>query len=126
MFRCRLSQKGLKGWGLLLLSMESIAEVVIVSEKKVCTSCKVLKHQAFFIKCRCAPGAFFKTCLSCRDSNKKYRDKIRDSKVIVVDDVVSVSSSSSTTPADFFDPAPPPSGLGLIRRQTGLGSVSFD
>ena len=62
----------------------------------------------------------------CRDSNKKYRKKIKASKVIVVDDTVSVSSSSSTTPADYFGPAPPPSGLGLIRCQTGLGSVPFD
>ena len=107
MFRCRLSQKGLKGWGLLLLSMESIAEVVIVSEKRVCTSCKVLKLDTFFLKCRCGPGVFFKTCLMCRDSNKKYRKKIKASKVIVVDDTVSVSSSSSTTPADYFGPAPP-------------------
>ena len=93
MFRCRLSQKGLKGNGLLLLSMESIAEVVIVSEKRVCTSCKVLKGEGVFIKCRCGPGVFFKTCLTCRDCKRKYREKVKASKVIVVDDALSVSSS---------------------------------
>ena len=49
----------------------------------------------------------------CRDSKKKYREKVRASKVIVVDDAVSVSSS--TTPADYFGPAPPPPGEGLMR-----------
>ena len=87
--------------------MESIAEVVIVSEKRVCSSCKVLKGAVFFVKCSCVAGSFFKTCKTCRDTKSKYRDRVRASKVIVVvDDAISVSSSSSTTPADFFGPAP--------------------
>jgi len=44
----------------------------------------------------------------CRDTKKKYREKVKASKVIVVDDDVSVSSSSSTTPADYFGPCPNP------------------
>ena len=101
-----MSQKGLKGWGVILISMESIAEVVIVSEKRVCTSCKVSKGEGFFVKCRCGPGVFFKTCKTCRDCKAKYREKVKASKVIVVDDDAAVSVSSSTTPADYFGPAP--------------------
>ena len=95
--------------------MESIPEVVIVCEKIVCTSCKVLKGKGFFVKCACGPGSFWKTCKTCRDSKKTYRDKVRASKVIVVDDAVSVSSSSSTTPADFFGPVPSWVHLGIPR-----------
>ena len=86
--------------------MESIAEVVIVSEKRVCSSCKVLKGAGFFVKCSCVAGSFFKTCKTCRDTKSKYRERVRATKVIVVDDAISVSSSSSTTPADFVGPAP--------------------
>ena len=88
--------------------MESIAEVVIVSEKRQCSSCKVVKDESLFIKCSCVVGSFFKTCKLCRDTKKKYREKVQASKVIVVvdDAAVCVSSSSSTTPADYFGPAP--------------------
>ena len=96
--------------------MQSIAENLIVYEKRVCTSCKVHKLDGFFIKCRCGPGVFFKTCITCRDSNKKYRDKVRALKIIFVDDVVSVSSS--TSPDDYFVNSPPPPGSGLVRFQT--------
>ena len=98
--------------------MESIAEVVIVSVKRQCSSCNVTKGEGQFIKCSCIGGSFFKTCQQCRDQKKKYRDKVKASKVKVVDDTISVSSSSSTTPADYFGPAPPPSGLGLCRKKT--------
>jgi hypothetical protein len=90
--------------------MESIAEVVIVSEKRACSSCKVVKDESMFIKCSCV---FFKTCKVCRDTKKKYRDKSKALKIIFVDDTVSVSSSSSTTPPDHFGLAPPPPGIGL-------------
>ena len=93
--------------------MQSIAEVVIVCEKRVCSSCKALKGEGFFVKCSCVAGSFFKTCKTCRDTKTKYREKVRASKVIVVDDDISVSSSSSTTPADYFGPCPPPRGVGL-------------
>ena len=94
--------------------MDSIAEVVIVSEKRQCSSCNVVKGDGYFVKCSCVVGSFFKTCKLCRDSKKKYRDKVKASKVIVVvDDAISVSSSSSTTPDDYFGPAPPPPGIGL-------------
>ena len=96
-----------------MLSMEAIAEVVTVSDKRLCTSCHVVKGEGYFVKCSCVAGSFFKTCKLCRDSKKKYRDKVKASKVIVVDDAVSVSSSSSTTPADYFGPCPPPPGIGL-------------
>ena len=87
--------------------MESIAEVVIVCEKRVCSSCKVLKGEGFFVKCACVAGSFWKTCKTCRDTKTKYRERVKASKVIVVvDDAVSVSSSSSATPADYFGPAP--------------------
>ena len=91
-----MSQKGLKGEGLLLLSMESIPEVVVV---KIigCTSCKIIKGEGFFVKCACGPRVFFKTCKTCRDTKAKYREKVRASKAV----------SSSTTPADYFGPAPP-------------------
>ena len=93
--------------------MESIDEVVIVSVKRQCSSCNVVKDDGQFVKCSCVVGSFFKTCNLCRDAKKKYRDKVKASKVIVVDDAVSVSSSSSTTPADYFGPCPPPPGIGL-------------
>ena len=57
----------------------------------------------------------------CRDTKTKYRDKVKASKVIVVvDDAISVSSSSSATPADYFGLCPPPPGIGLRRKKTGL------
>ena len=93
--------------------MESIDEVVIVSVKRQCSSCNVVKDEGQFVKCSCAVGSFFKTCQLCRDSKKRYRDKVKASKVKVVDDAISVSSSSSTTSADYFGPAPPPPGIGL-------------
>ena len=79
-----MSQKGLKGCGLLLLSMESIPEAVAV---KIigCTSCKILKGEGFFIKCDCEPRVFFKTCKLCRDTKAKWREKVRASKAMVVD-----------------------------------------
>ena len=94
-------EKGLKGYGLLLLSMESIAEVLIVSVKRQCTSCNVAKGEDQFVKCagKCDT---YKTSQLCRDSKKRYRDKVKASKVILVDDVLSVSSSSSSPlPARF-------------------------
>ena len=84
--------------------MESIDEVVIVSVKRQCSSCNVVKDDDQFVTC-VANCAFFKTCQSCRDHKKKYRDKVKASKVKVVDDAISVSSS--TTPADYFGPVPP-------------------
>ena len=101
-------------------------KILACLKKRVCTSCKVLKLDGLFIKCRCGPGVFFKTCIKCRDSNKKYRDKVRALKVIVVDDDTVLSVSSSTSPDDYFVNSPPPPGSGLVRFQTGLGSVSFD
>jgi len=93
--------------------MESIAEVVIVAVKRQCSTCNVLKGDDQFVKC-VGNCSFFKTCQLCRDHKKKYRDKVKASKVkVVVDDAISVSSSSSTTPADYFGPAPPPPGIGL-------------
>ena len=85
--------------------MESIAEVVIVSEKRQCSSCKIVRGEGYFVKCACVAGSFWKTCLLCRDSKKRYRDKVNAFKSPVVDDAVCVSSS--TTPADYFGPAPP-------------------
>ena len=55
MFRCRLSQKGLKGWDLLLLSMESIAEVVIVSEKGCAPVVKFLSLMFFLLSVVAVP-----------------------------------------------------------------------
>ena len=98
--------------------MQSIAENLIVFEKRVCTSCKVQKLDGCFIRCRCGPGVFFKTCTTCRDSNKKYRDKVRALKVIFVDDDSVVSVASSTSPHDFFVNSPPPPGSGLVTFQT--------
>ena len=72
----------------------------------------------FFIKCRCGPGVFFKTCITCRGSNKKYRDKVRALKVIFVDDDTVVSIASSTSPGDYFVNSPPPPGSGLVTFQT--------
>ena len=99
--------------------MESIAEVVIVSVKRQCSSCNVRKGDDQFVKC-VGNCSFFKTCQICRDHKKKYRDnaKAKASKVKVVDDAMSVSSSPSTTPADYFGPVPPPPGLGLCRKKT--------
>ena len=94
-----LSVKGLKGWGVILISMESIAEVVIVSEKRVCTSCKVSKGEGFFVKCRCGPGVFFKTCKTCRDCKAKYRERVKARK----DDA---DTSASTAPTDWTDLPP--------------------
>ena len=94
--RWGLSVKGLKGWGVILISMESIAEVVIVSEKRVCTSCKVSKGEGFFVKCRCGPGVFFKTCKTCRDCKAKYREKVKARK----DDA---ATSASTAPIDYYE-----------------------
>ena len=74
-----LSQKGLKGWGVILVSMESIAEVVIVAEKRVCSSCKISKGEGYFVKCGC-PGVFFKTCKTCRDCKAKYRENVKARK----------------------------------------------
>ena len=93
--------------------MQSIAANLIVFEKRVCTSCKVEKLEGLFIKCRCGPGVFFKTCITCRGSNKKYRDKVRALKVIH-----DVSVASSTSPDDFFVNSPPPPGSGLVSFQT--------
>ena len=62
--------------------MESIAEVVIVSEKRLCSSCKIVKGEGYFVKCSCVAGSFFKTCKLCRDTKKKYREKVKASKVI--------------------------------------------
>ena len=78
--------------------MESIAEVVYVSEKRVCTSCKVSKGEGFFVKCRCGPGVFFKTCKTCRDCKAKYREKVKARK-----DDAAVSASSSTAPTDYYE-----------------------
>ena len=81
-----MSQKGLKGCGLLLLSMESIPEAVVV---KIigCTSCKVLKGEGFFIRCDCGPGprVFFKTCKLCRDAKARSRAKVRAYKAFLLD-----------------------------------------
>ena len=96
-----------------MLSMESIAEVVIVSVKRQCSSCNVVKGEGQFVKCSCVVGSFFKTYQLCRDTKRKYRDKVKASKVKVVDDAISVSSSSSTTPPDDFGLCPPPPGIGL-------------
>ena len=74
--------------------MESIAEVVIVCEKRVCTSCKVSKGEGFFVKCRCGPGVFFKTCKTCRDCKAKYREKVKARK----DD-----AAASTAPTDYYE-----------------------
>ena len=106
--------------------MESIAEVVIVSVKRQCSTCNVLKGDDQFVKC-VGNCSFFKTCQLCRDHKKKYRDKVKASKVKVVDDAISVSSSSSTTSADYFVNSPPPPGLGLIRCQADyFGPVPLD
>ena len=111
-------KKSLKACGLLIVSMESIAEVKIVSVKYQCSSCNVIRDEDQFVKCvgKCDTC---KTCQICRDTKKKYRYKVKASKVILVDDVLSVSSSSSSPlPADYFGPVPPPPlppGLGLIR-----------
>ena len=64
-----------------------------------------MKNEGYFIKCACV-GAFWKTCMLCRESKKIYRDKVNASKVIVVVDDAAVSVSSSTTPADYFGPVP--------------------
>ena len=95
-----LSVKGLKGWCLVLISMESIAENLIVITKRRCTSCKVEKSEGFFIKRSCV-ASFWKTCLLCRESKTKYRDKVKSYTVIIR------PVSSSTTPADYFGPVPP-------------------
>ena len=80
--------------------MESIAENSIVNTKRRCSSCKVEKSEGYFIKCACV-GDYWKTCLLCRESKKKYRDKVKAASVIAW------SASSSTTPADFFGHVPP-------------------
>ena len=98
--------------------MASIAEVVIVPVKRQCTSCNVLKGEDQSARCA-AKCATYKTCQLCRDSRKRSRDKVKASKVTLVDAAISVSSSSSSPlPADYFGPVPPPPlppGLGLIR-----------
>ena len=106
--------------------MESKAEVVSISVKRQCSSCKVVKDDDQFlqcspkwVKCSCDVVSFFKTCEQCRESKKKYRDKVKASKVIVW-------SASSTTAADFSPvplttfliidcevDCPPPPGIGL-------------
>ena len=99
-----MSQKGLKGCGLLLLSMESIPEAVAV---KIigCSSCKVLKGEGFFIRCDCGPGPrlFFKTCKLCRDAKARSKAKVKAYKAFLLD----------PPPADDFGPCPPPPGVGL-------------
>ena len=92
--------------------MESVAEVVILSVKRQCSDCNVMRGDDQFVKC-VGNCSCFKTCQNCRDHKKKYRDKVKASKVKVVDDAISVSSSSSTKSADYFGPAPPPPGIGL-------------
>ena len=72
--------------------MESIAENLIVITKRRCSSCKVEKSEGYFIKCACV-GALWKTCLLCRESKNKYRDKVKAASVIAW------SFSSATTPA---------------------------
>ena len=72
--------------------MESIAENLIVFTKRRCSSCEVEKSEGYFIKCSCV-GAFWKTCLLCRESKTKDRDKVR----------ASASASSSTAPTDYYE-----------------------
>ena len=81
--------------------MESIAEDLIVITKRRCSSCKVEKSEGYFIKSECV-GEFWKTCLLCRETKKKYRDKVKSHTVIIR------CVSSSTTPADYWGPVPPP------------------
>ena len=93
-----MSQKGLKEWVLLLVSMEAIDEVIIVSVKRNCSSCKVVKDDDLFVK-SVGNSSFFKTCQPCRDSKKKYRNKVKASKAVI-------RSALSTPPVDF-GPIPP-------------------
>ena len=105
--------------------MESIAEVVIVSVKRQCSSCNVMKGDDQFVKC-VGNCSFFKTCQICRDHKKKYRDKAKASKVKVVDDTISVSSSSTTTPADYFGPVPSSLKVHESRRVRILYCLTYD
>ena len=112
-------KKGLKGCGLLLVSMESIAEVVIVSVKRQCTSCNVFRGEDQFARCA-AKCSIYKTCQNCRDSKKRYRNKLRASRTRLIDDSMSVSSSSSSSsttqhPPFYFGPVLPKGKVIVVR-----------
>ena len=81
--------------------MESIAEILYV--KRQCSICKVLRDEDQFAGCQ-GKRSLFKTYHKCREQKKKYRDKLKSSLPILIDDSVSVSSSSSSCPR-------PPPGL---------------